>query len=147
MKLIIFGDSKINNLRVVEEALQSFSIDISKIKEIAVDTDKGMDILGSDLAHKHKLKTREFKIDWKNISVPNAVVKENKFGKYNSAAAGMKDQQIADHIDICLVLSVNGDESNTSSCINKIKKAEKTIYNYKGSESQVKSDEERMYAF
>lgn len=147
MKLIIFGDSQINNLKVVEEALNSFNIDISKIKEVAVDTDKGMDVLGSDLARKHKLKKREFKIDWKNIDVPNAVIKENKFGKYNSAAAGMKDQQIADYVDICLVLSVNGDESHTSSCLYKIKKAEKTIYTYKGSEAQVKSDEERMYAF
>lgn len=147
MKLIIFGDRKINNLQVVEEALESFNIDISKIKEIVLDIDKGFGILGSELAKKHKIKQKEFKIDWKDISCPGAVIKENKFGKYNSAAAGMKDQQIAEYIDICLVLSVNGDDSHTASCIYKIKKAEKTIYNYRGSESQIQSDEEKLYQF
>lgn len=147
MKLIIFGDSKINNLKVVEEALESFNIDITKVKEIAIDIDKGAGELGSELAKKHKLKQKEFKIDWKDISVPNAVIKENKFGKYNSAAAAMKDQSIADHIDVCLVLSINGDDSHTSSCLYKIKKAEKPIHTYRGSASQIQSDEERLYQF
>lgn len=147
MKLIIFGDRKINSLEILEEAIAHFKIDLSTITEIVSGEAKGADTLGEDLGKKHNIKIKQFKPDWKNIKTPGAVIKSNAYGKYNANAGFDRNQQMVEYADCGLALQTNGETNGTQDCIKRLQKAGKPVFIYEGSEEDIKKHEEGQYQF
>lgn len=90
------------------EKLKEFSIDAiesilkeKKLEEyditIVSGGAKGADSLGEKFAKEYDLKLKIFKADWNNIDVDGAVVKSNKYGKYNAVAGHMRNEKMAEY--------------------------------------------------
>jgi hypothetical protein len=145
MRLTICSD-KNNDISIIEKALIEYNIDISKIKSVNVDMDLNPNLC-LDFSKKHNIKINKFKTDWKDLSVKNCSIKENKYGKYNSLAAMNKDTSIVEETDICVALSLNDDNGSNISYFSKIKKANKPVYIYNGTKAQIDAHEEGQYSF
>lgn len=131
MKIVIFGDRKINKMETLLEALEHFAIDIAAIKEIVCGKATGADTLGEEFGNANNIKVTFFEPDWKDITVPGAKIKENKFGQYNANAAMDRDNRIVSYIDKCIVL----DSSCSSFLLDRIRKSNKDVLEYKKANS------------
>lgn len=56
---------------------------------------KGADNIGETFAKQYKISYQVFKPDWNNIDAPGAVIKENKYGKYNAKAGHDRNNSMA----------------------------------------------------
>lgn len=135
MKIVIFGDRKINDMNVLIEALEHFEIDIKSIKEVVCGKATGADTLGEEFGNINNIKVTFFEPNWKDITVPGAKIGENKYGKYNKLAGFTRNQQMVDYADIGIALQTNGDTSGTQDCIERFKKSGKTVHIYRGKKS------------
>jgi hypothetical protein len=141
MRLIIFGDRKIKDSKVLKDAIGHFSIDVSKIEEVVCGLADGADTLGMDFAKENNIPVKEFKAEWDDLTAPGAVIKKNVRGKQYNAKAGFdRNQRMVDYADCGLALQSNGDTPGTQDCIERLRKSNKPIYVYSGVGSPKNAD-------
>ena len=75
-------------------------------------------------ADKNRKKFTEFEIDWNNINVPGAVVKENARGKYNAMAGADTMRKMLDSgADALIVVTVGAKDGTESAASEALKRS------------------------
>lgn len=83
------------------------------ITEIISGTARGADQFGEQCAKRLNLPIARFPADWDNISVPDAIVKQSKYGTlYNAMAGPIRNEQMAKYTDY--VHTFSGDKGTES---------------------------------
>lgn len=90
---------------------------------------KGADALGARYAKERGYKVEDFPADWKNIDVPNAIVKSNQYGKYNANAGMLRNQDMADACDVAVGFW-DGMSTGTADMIDRVSKKPNRIFEY-----------------
>ena len=129
MKLIIAGSRSINNYDLIDKAIKFCGIDIDKIEEIISGCAKGIDSLAIKWAENHNIPIKEFPADWSNITAEGAVVKENKYGKYNVLAGLTRNKDMGDYADTLLAIW-DGKSKGTENMIDYMGEQEKKFWVY-----------------
>ena len=104
MKTIIAGGRDYKFTREDVEFLDSIK---SEISEVVSGKAKGADTEGENWARKNGIPVREFPAEWKNLNASNLLIKEGKYGKYNSLAGFNRNVKIAKYAD-SVVLFLGG---------------------------------------
>jgi len=103
MKTIIAGSREITDYELLERVIKKSGY---KITEVVWGGAPGVDALGKKWAEKNNIPIKPFPADWKNISVPGAVVKYRNEKPYNVLAGFMRNQQMADYADCAIVIHI-----------------------------------------
>lgn len=140
--MLVCSDRNFNETKHIIQAIETFEYEISEVIFMSnPKDDSGNDHIqktAKEWAVKNKIKAVPFKIDWKNIKVPNADVQTNKFGKYNKNAAIHCKEQMMDYCDG--VISI--DDSYE---VKKAKEADKYVHVYKIRDNKDESEYEHYF--
>lgn len=118
-KVIIAGSRNFSNYNLLKKTLDNlFTESFILISGGA----KGADLLGEKYAKERNYEIEQHLPDWKNISVPNCVVKYNQYGPYNALAGYNRNQEmlnsILNNIDGgCVVVFWDGKSRGTEDMI------------------------------
>ncbi len=128
MKVIIAGSREISDYtmgkKLIEKAVKENKIEVS---EILCGLAKGADLIGKEWGKSNDIPVKDYPANWKDIDVPNALVKENQFGKYNARAGFDRNQDMVDDCDVAIFLW-DMESSGTEDCIKRVQKANKPHY-------------------
>lgn len=131
MKVVICGPRDFNDYDEVLLAIEKSEYEIT---EVVSGGAKGVDSLGEKWARENDIPIKRFLPDWKDLSVPNAVVKENSYGKYNAAAGSVSNEKMAFHADAVIAV-VHGETRGTADMIKQGKEKELEVYQHIAYES------------
>lgn len=95
MKLLILGPSSCTSEKLIKEALDTYGL---KPTLIVTGEESDFHKTIKKIFSSASTKLQTFKIDWKNLKRSGVVVKEGKFGKYNSKAGFHRDEDMVDFI-------------------------------------------------
>jgi hypothetical protein len=126
MKIIIAGSRTITEYGFIEEAVEESGFEIT---EVVSGTAKGVDKLGELWAENNDVDIMEFPADWKNITVPGAVIKTNKYGSYNAIAGHMRNAEMAKYAD-ALIAVWDGRSNGTYNMIKRMEAHNKPVFVY-----------------
>ena len=90
---------------------------------------KGVDILGEKYAREENLSLKIFKPLWANLEVSGAIVKENRYGKYNAKAGIDRNEKMGNYAD-ALIAIWDGKSTGTQHMIKYMKKLGKEVFIY-----------------
>ena len=111
MKVIIAGSRSIAEYQYLLDAIKESGFDIDTIISGHA---FGVDSLGEKFAQENCLSLRIKPAKWKEIDVPGAVIKRNKFGKpYNAVAGHWRNEEMAKIAD-ALILIWDGKSSGSA---------------------------------
>jgi len=114
MKTIIAGTRSITDYQMVCDAIEQSGFQITQVVSGGAN---GVDSLGEQWAREHGVPIKIFKPNWKDITVTGAIVKENKYGKYNAVAGHMRNEQMAIHAE-ALIAVWDGESRGTENMVN-----------------------------
>lgn len=123
MKIIVAGSRSFNNYELVKDYLKNT---VTPNDVIISGGAKGADSLGEQYAEEYGIPVEIFKADWKDISVPRAIIKVNHYGKYNAAAGFMRNERMAEVADQ-LVAFWDGNSPGTAHMVNLMMKLNKPV--------------------
>ncbi|KKL16418.1 hypothetical protein LCGC14_2495760 [marine sediment metagenome] len=131
MKVIIAGSRQIMNYQlvsaVISNTLSKYNIQIT---EIVSGCAGGVDTLGEQWALEHGVKVEPFPALWDDITVPNALIRTNKFGKqYNARAGFQRNEKMAQYGDV-LIAVWDGESRGTRDMIKAAKSKNLAVYVY-----------------
>jgi hypothetical protein len=126
MKIIIAGSRSIVDLGYIEKAVAASGFNIT---EAVSGTAKGVDKLGESYARRKKIRIQPFPADWKNIDVPGAVIRSNKYGKYNAIAGHMRNELMGQYAD-ALIAVITNNSDGTRHMINYMESLGKPVFVY-----------------
>jgi hypothetical protein len=124
MKTIIAGSRWITNYDVVCQAIEESGFEIT---EVVSGTANGADTLGENWAEANDVPVKPFPADWKNLKVKGAVIRQNKYGKYNAAAGHLRNERMAKYGEALIALW-DGVSRGTASMITLARKYELKVY-------------------
>ena len=101
MKTIIAGCRWIENYDIVCEAVDASGFEITEVVSGAA---TGVDTLGENWAGAHDIPIKCFPAQWKNLKMQGAVIRRNKYGKYNAAAGFVRNKQMAEYADALVAI-------------------------------------------
>lgn len=101
MKTIIAGSRHVDDYELVKRAIEESGFEIT---EVVSGVAKGVDTLGENWADANDIPVKRFPALWHKLDVPGAVVRTNSYGKYNAAAGGIRNQQMAEYADALIVV-------------------------------------------
>ena len=114
MKTIIAGSRSIVDQSLIDRILDKFFVCPKiPITEVVSGKALGVDTLGEDWAIRNGIPVIPFPADWKNIDVPGAVIKYNKYGAFNAVAGHMRNEQMAKYAE-ALILFWDGVSTGSS---------------------------------
>jgi predicted Rossmann fold nucleotide-binding protein DprA/Smf involved in DNA uptake len=87
---------------------------------------RGVDTYAEKFAKAHNIKIFIFKANWKDISHSDAIIKNNKFGKYDARAGMRRNQTIVNEADK-IIAFWDGKSTGTKSTIDLAIKAGKPV--------------------
>lgn len=90
---------------------------------------KGADSLGKRYASDHNLGYLEFKAKWKDLSHPDAVIREGAYGKYDAVAGHRRNTLIIEEADI--VVAFHNGSKGTADSLRKARKMNKFVVEVK----------------
>lgn len=123
MKIAIIGSRDFKDYKLLEKIL-SVETDISCIISGGA---KGADTLGVKYAMEHSIPYKVFLADWKDLSFPDAVIKETIKGvKYDAKAGIRRNKQIIENCDKVIAFW-DGTSPGTFDSLQKAKKLNKEI--------------------
>lgn len=135
MILVITGTKECKDFSFVELAIEAGleKLGIKPTKIIHGDG-VGVEKLVSQYAEKHGINCEKMLPKWKDIKgVDPSYIKENKYGKYNSRAAIIRNQKMLDKADALIAIEFHTNECR--SIINEAKKRDLLIYVYEPEET------------
>ena len=144
MKVIICGPRDFYDYEVVCAAIEASGFDVT---EVVSGDASGVDSLAIKWAKNNKKKLRIMPAKWKDLKVPGAIIKKNKWGQdYNHAAGFQRNQAMVDYVDPdgAVIAIVTGSQG-TADTIRKAKVAGLKIFTY-DPEDHLK-DEDVDYVF
>tara|TARA_R110000851_G_C12662506_1_gene521600 strand:+ start:50 stop:466 length:417 start_codon:yes stop_codon:yes gene_type:complete len=107
LKLIIAGGRDFTSRKVVLDALCSI-IKAKGLKksevEIVSGLAKGPDTIGLQIAMDNGMPYKKFKADWKDITREGAVIRSNKYGKYDALAGIKRNHDMGDYAEELLAI-------------------------------------------
>jgi hypothetical protein len=127
MKIIIAGSRSITDFNIVKKVTECCPFFIS---EIVSGGAKGIDKLGEKYATEKNLPLTIFKSLWNNLEAPNAIIKENRYGKYNARAGIDRNEKMGNYAD-GLIAIWDGSSKGTRHMIEYMKKIGKEVFVYK----------------
>ncbi len=130
MKVIIAGSRSITDFETVKKAIECCPFSIS---EIVSGGAKGVDKLGEWYAEGENLPISVFKPSWSNLEAPGAVVKTNRYGKYNAKAGIDRNEEMGDYAD-ALIAVWDGESKGTRHMILYMEFLDKEVFIYNTSE-------------
>jgi predicted Rossmann fold nucleotide-binding protein DprA/Smf involved in DNA uptake len=126
MRLIIAGSRKLEpSIDFIHSAILMHGI--TNITEVVSGTANGVDQEGEHWASHFGAKVKQFPAKWKTISHPDAVVKENKYGKYDALAGHRRNKEMALYAD-ALLLIWDGESSGSANMKNEMLKRNKPVF-------------------
>lgn len=126
MKTIIAGSRDIIDQEQVFHIISN--LDITKdITEIVSGEARGIDKIGERFAVHIGVPVKPFKPKWRDLEAPGAIIKENKYGRYNVNAGKDRNIKMADYAD-ALIAIWDGKSPGTNHMINEAKKKGLKIY-------------------
>ena len=134
MKVCIFGDRTCEDYQVLLKAIAASKMTIT---EVVNGEAKGSDALGKRFAEENNIPLRNFPADWKDCSVPGAVVRNNAYGSYNAKAGSDRNQQMAEYCDAGIGLQPYGPSVGSQDMVKRLEKLNKPVFVY-GGESKEK---------
>lgn len=126
MKVIIAGSRSIVNFNTVKKAIGCCPFFIF---EVVSGGAKGVDLLGERYAREENLSIVVFKPLWANLEASGAIVKENRYGKYNIRAGLDRNKKMGDYAD-ALVAVWDGESTGTQHMIKYMEKLGKKVFIY-----------------
>ena len=130
MKVIIAGSRSITDFEIIKKAIECCPFSIS---EVVSGGAKGVDLLGEKYASEEKILIKVFKPSWSNLEVPGAIVKTNKYGKYNAKAGIDRNEKMGDYAD-ALIAVWDGESTGTKHMIEYMEFLDKKVFVYNISE-------------
>lgn len=130
-RIAIVGSRAFKDYSIVKD-IMSYLFSNTKILEIVSGGAEGADYLGKKYAEEKEIPLKEFLPEWDNLSHPDAVIKENRWGKkYDSRAGFRRNRLIVERADVILAFW-DGKSSGTKNTISIADKMGKhyLIYNY-----------------
>lgn len=132
MKVIIAGSRSIVDFEIVKKAIECCPFSIS---EIVSGGAKGVDLLGEKYASEGELPISVFKPSWSNLEAPGAIVKTNRYGKYNAKAGIDRNEKMGDYAD-ALIAVWDGESKGTRHMILYMEFLDKDVFIYNTSEHE-----------
>lgn len=132
MKVIIAGSRSITDFETVKKAIECCPFSIS---EVVSGGAKGVDLLGEKYAGEENIPKEVFKPSWSNLEVPGAIVKTNKYGKYNAKAGIDRNEEMGDYAD-ALIAVWDGKSKGTQHMIGYMEFLDKDVFIYNTSEHE-----------
>ncbi len=126
VKTIIAGGRKGTTRKNVFDAANQCGWDITEVVSGAA---KGADTFGEEWAKENSIKIKRFKPDWKDLSHPNAVVKEGPYGKYDATAGIRRNKEMGDYAE-ALVAIWDGKSTGTKNMIEYAKSKNLKVFVY-----------------
>ncbi len=131
MKVIVAGSRQILDYQlvsaVISNTLSKYNIQIT---ELVSGCAGGVDSLGEQWALENSVPVNPFPAEWDNLTVPNALIRTNKYEKeYNARAGFQRNEAMADYGDI-LIAIWDGKSPGTKYMINTAKSKGLTVYRY-----------------
>ena len=102
MKTIIAGG---RDYKFTKEDILFLESIKSEISEVVSGKAKGADTEGENWARKNRIHVKEFPAEWKNLNASNSLIKEGKYGKYNSLAGINRNAEMAKYADSVVLFS------------------------------------------
>jgi len=130
MKVIIAGSRSITDFETIKKAIGCCPFSIS---EVVSGGAKGVDLLGEKYASEENLPVSVFKPSWSNLEAPGAVVKTNRYGKYNAKAGIDRNEEMGDYAD-ALIAVWDGESTGTKHMIEYMGFLDKKVFIYNISE-------------
>jgi len=132
MKVIIAGSRGIDDMQHVIDAVYSSQFVIT---EVVSGTAAGIDRKGEQYATNAGLPVSRFPADWKNLTVPGAVIKRNSHGQYNAVAGHQRNTQMGNYAD-ALIAIWDGKSKGTLNMVTYMKSLGKPTFVYDVSKTQ-----------
>ena len=126
MKVIIAGSRSITDFEVIKTAIDSCPFTIT---EVVSGGAKGVDLLGEKYAGEEDIPISVFKPLWNDLEAPGAIVKVNRYGKYNAKAGIDRNEKMGDYAD-ALIAVWDGFSKGTRHMIKYMEDLEKEVYIY-----------------
>ena len=106
MKVIIAGSRHITDYQLVSQVISNTLAKYNiQITEIVSGCAAGVDSLGEQWALENGIKVEPFEADWDDITVPNALIRTNKWGKeYNAKAGYQRNERMAEYGDVLIAI-------------------------------------------
>jgi len=101
MKTIIAGCRWIENYDIVCEAIEASGFEVTEVVSGAA---TGVDTLGENWAQANDIPVTRFPAKWKKLDAPGAIIRSNKYGKYNAAAGFVRNKQMAEYGDALVAI-------------------------------------------
>lgn len=128
MKLLVAGSRTIKDpVLVVKAIIDSGFVKESK-PEMVSGGAKGVDTLIEKVAKEIGLTFTKFEAKWSDLSHPNAIIKENKYGKYDALAGHRRNKRMAEYADAGVIIMKKGGTSGSLDMIEQLKKLNKPVY-------------------
>jgi hypothetical protein len=122
MKLIIAGSRSLDNYtsisKIIEEALREKDWEPA---EVVCGEASGVDTVGKYWANAKDIPVKSFPAKWKDLKAGGAIVRENKYGKYNARAGFDRNEKMAVYAD-ALLLIWDGVSSGSMDMLDRAKK-------------------------
>ena len=129
MKLLISGSRSLKGVDLISKAIKEAGIHISDITEVIHGGAFGIDKAAGWWAENNNIPVKVFKADWKNISIDNAIVRENDYGKYNARAGIDRNEEMGQYADFLLAIW-DGKSKGTLHMIEYMKGLDKEFFVY-----------------
>ena len=143
MKVIVAGSRDCSDYDLVSEAITEGLEELKiEITELVSGGAAGVDKTGELWAKQHDVNIVTFIPKWKDIKAEGAVIKENKYGKYNANAGFARNAEMADYADALIAIDLNTNGTNNMIKVAKEKGLKVFCYSPKPL-----SDEEFDYVF
>ena len=106
MKVIVAGSRRITDYKLVSSVItNTLAKHNIQITEIVSGCANGVDSLGEQWALENGVKVEPFDANWDDITVPNALIRTNKWGKeYNARAGFQRNERMAEYGDVLIVI-------------------------------------------
>lgn len=124
MKVIVAGSRTIKFYEIVEALLDKVHNQIG-ITEVVSGRAKGVDTFGERWAKENGIPIKYFPADWKDLSHPDAIIKEGKYGKYDAFAGLRRNRQMAKYGEYLAAL-IHNNSSGTKDMIEDMKREGKS---------------------
>lgn len=128
--VVVTGSRQCKDYATVELAIEQgiAALGIKPTKIIHGDSN-GVEKLSGEYARKNGINCEKHPPKWKDIKgVDPSYIKQNKFGKYNSRAAILRDDKLIEQADALIAITLG--TYDCDSIIRKAKKADLKIYEY-----------------
>jgi hypothetical protein len=126
MKLIIAGGRDFKDRELMLKSIRQFTSQHGPIQEVVSGEADGADVMGAKIARAHSIKVEPFVPDWKDMSEP-CVVKRNQYGEYNALAGMKRNKKMGNYADALLAFW-DGKSTGTKDMIDYMRKLGKPVH-------------------